>query len=63
VPGAAARFGVSRNVIRAWIRRGLVRGTRGDFGTHRDVHWIDIDEVTALRLMARRSRRKQPDNV
>jgi hypothetical protein len=63
VPGAAARFGVSRNVIRAWIRRGLVRGTRGDFGTHRDVHWLDIDEVTASRLMARRSRRKQPDNV
>jgi hypothetical protein len=59
VPGAAARFGVSHNVVRAWIKKGLVSASRADFGTHRNVYWLDIDEATAARLMARRRRRKE----
>jgi DNA invertase Pin-like site-specific DNA recombinase len=53
VPGAAARFGVSRNVVRSWIRQGLVTATRADFGTHRDVCWLFIDAAAASRLVAR----------
>jgi len=53
VPGAAARFGVSRNVVRSWIRQGLVTATRADFGTHRDVCWLVIDAAAASRLAAR----------
>lgn len=58
VPGAAAQFGVSRSVVRAWIKQGLVIGSRADFGTHRDVHWLDIDDVAAQGLL-RRSRRSE----
>ncbi len=53
VPCAAARFGVSRNTVYGWIKRGLVSASRGDFGTHRDVYWLDIDEATEARLMTR----------
>jgi hypothetical protein len=59
---AAARFGVSHDVVRAWIAQGLVDASRADFGTHRNVYWLDIDDTTAARLAARRRRRKQPDN-
>jgi hypothetical protein len=54
VPGAAARFGVSRNVVRSWIKQGLVTATRADFGTHRNVCWLFIDDAAASRLAARR---------
>jgi hypothetical protein len=50
VPGAMARFGVGEGVIHRWIRQGLVTASRADFGTHRNVHWLDIDEATAARL-------------
>jgi len=63
VPGAAARFGVSYNVVRAWIRRGLVEASRDDFGTHRDVHWIHIDDATAARLTSRRRSRRETSNT
>jgi DNA invertase Pin-like site-specific DNA recombinase len=52
VPGAVARFGVSRSIVYGWIRRGLVPATRGDFGTHRDIYWLDINDETAARLEA-----------
>jgi DNA-binding transcriptional MerR regulator len=55
VPGAAARFGVSRAVIRAWIKQELVTTSRSDFGTHRQVYWLDIDKLTAARLRARKA--------
>jgi hypothetical protein len=59
VPGAAARFGLSRNVVRSWIKQGSSRD-RADFGTHRGVCSLDIDDVTAARLVARgRVRRKR----
>jgi hypothetical protein len=58
VPGAAAKFDVSHNVIRAWIKKGLVVGTRADFGTHRNVVWLDIDDVTAQRLTNPRGTRR-----
>jgi DNA invertase Pin-like site-specific DNA recombinase/uncharacterized protein YndB with AHSA1/START domain len=50
VPGAAARFGVSPDIVRRWIKRGLVTGSRADFGTHRGVYWLQIDDVTEMRL-------------
>lgn len=53
VPGAAACFEVSRNVVRWWIRHGHVTVVRADFGTHRNVCWLDIDDATAARLAAR----------
>jgi hypothetical protein len=54
VPGAAARFGVSRAVVRAWIKQGLVVSSRADFGTHRNVCWLHMDDATAARLGRRR---------
>ena len=61
VPGAVARFGVSEGIVRRWIAKGFVTATRADFGTHRNVYWIDIDDATAERLTTRtRSRKGQP---
>ena len=59
VPGAAARFGVSHDVVRAWIKQGLVTASRADFGTHRQVHWLHIDDVAAVRLAARKATAKK----
>ena len=50
VAGAATRFGVTMDVIRAWVRRGLVPGERNDFQAHRRVWWLQIPEDTAARL-------------
>lgn len=50
VAGAAKRFGVTMDVIRAWVRRGLVPGERTDFQAHRRVWWLEIPEDTAARL-------------
>jgi len=50
VAGAAKRFGVTMDVIRAWVRRGLVPGERNDFQAHRRVWWLEISEDTAARL-------------
>jgi len=50
VAGAATRFGVTMDVIRAWVRRGLVPGERNDFQAHRRVWWLEIAEDTAARL-------------
>ena len=59
VPGAAARFGVSLAVVRSWIKQDLVSTSRADFGTHRQAFWLDIEEATAARLIARKSTAKQ----
>ena len=48
--GAAKRFGVTMDVIRAWVRRGLVKGERHDFQAHRRVWWLEIPAETAARL-------------
>ena len=50
VAGAATCFGVTMDVIRAWVRRGLVPGERNDFQAHRRVWWLEIAEDTAARL-------------
>jgi len=50
VAGAATRFGVTMDVIRAWVRRGQVPGERNDFQAHRRVWWLEIAEDTAARL-------------
>jgi DNA invertase Pin-like site-specific DNA recombinase/DNA-binding NarL/FixJ family response regulator len=50
VPGAMARFGVGENVVRRWISQGIVPTSREDFGTHRKVYWLSIDDAMAARL-------------
>jgi hypothetical protein len=59
VLGAARRFGVTRDVIRLWIARGLVRCSR-DPGRVQGPLWLAIDEATELRLrdLAEDSRRR-----
>ena len=37
-------------MVRAWIKRGLVKGERNDFHQHRQVWWLDIAEDTAASL-------------
>ena len=56
VAGAAKRFGVRLDMVRAWIKRGLVKGERHDFHEHRQVWWLDIAEDTAARLERRGGR-------
>ncbi len=50
VAGAANRFGVKLDLVRAWVKRGLVKAERNDFQQHRGVWWLDIPEDTAARL-------------
>jgi len=50
VAGAAKRFGVRLDLVRAWIQRGLLKGERHDFQAHRRVWWLEIPEDTAARL-------------
>jgi hypothetical protein len=50
VAGAAKRFGVKLDIVRAWIKRGLVKAERHDFQTHRRVWWLEIADDTAARL-------------
>jgi len=57
VPGAAARFGVTHSAVYFWIERGLVTGSRADFGTHREVYWLDLDEAAVRRITAQRRSR------
>lgn len=57
IPGAMARLGVCESTVRRWIAVGVVRARRADFATHRNVYWLDIDDVTAAKLArTRRSR-------
>lgn len=50
ITGASRRFGVSKSVVRGWIRRRLVCATRDDFEQHRQVWWIEVDDQTAAML-------------
>src|SRR5439155_17101838 len=50
VAGAAKRFGVKLDLVRAWVKRGLVNAERHPFQQHRGVWWLDIPEATAARL-------------
>jgi len=47
-----ARFGVPKHIVHGWIRRGIIHGTRADFGSHRNVYWFDLDAATDRRLAA-----------
>ena len=59
IPGAMARFGVTEGIVRRWISTGVVRATRADFGTHRNVYWLEIDDATEAQLAARIRRRSK----
>jgi DNA invertase Pin-like site-specific DNA recombinase len=56
VGGAASLLGVSQEVVRRWLRQGLIAGQRADYREHRQVWWLEIDEPTTARL-ARRGRK------
>ena len=49
IPGAARRFGVSRDVVKSWVRRGLVQVHKARFGRY-DARWLDIEEARATEL-------------
>jgi len=63
IRGVMARFHVSSNVAHGWIRRGLVKAVREDFGQLHAVWWLCIDAETEARLEAEacryRSRQRQ----
>ena len=50
ISGAARLFGVSSNVVRGWIKRGVVHGTIEPYGRFKGVHWLVVDENTFLRV-------------
>jgi hypothetical protein len=49
MPGAARHFGVSRDTIKSWIDRGLVRSYNERYGRY-NARWLEIDDATAARL-------------
>ena len=49
IPGAARRFGVSRDVVKSWVRRGLVSVHKARYGRY-EARWLDIDETLAAEL-------------
>ena len=59
VLGAARHFGVTRDVVRLWIARGLVRCS-GELGRAHGPLWLAIDEAAELHLrdLAEDSRRR-----
>ena len=59
VLGAARHFGVTRDVVRLWIARGLVRCS-GELGRAHGPLWLAIDEAAELHLrdLAEHSRRR-----
>jgi DNA invertase Pin-like site-specific DNA recombinase len=44
---AARRLGVSHYVVRRWIKKGLVRASRGDYQHHRGIWWIEVEDIEA----------------
>jgi DNA invertase Pin-like site-specific DNA recombinase len=59
VTGTAKRFGVSVQVVRRWVKQGLVHGNIERYGAHPSVWWLRLDRATAAGLArdAKRSRR------
>jgi DNA invertase Pin-like site-specific DNA recombinase len=50
VPGAARRFGVARDTVKNWIRRGLVPARQERYGRY-DAWWLEIDADLAAALL------------
>jgi len=59
--GLAVRFGVSRLVVRYWVRKGVVRPTDG--GGKGNALWFDLDEVTLARIARVLDRRPPRKNT
>jgi DNA invertase Pin-like site-specific DNA recombinase len=47
--GAAHRFGVSLDVVKSWVRRGLVEVHRERYGRY-DARWLDLDDGLVAQL-------------
>ena len=60
VAGAVRHFGVSKDVIRLWIKKGLVPVSRQPGRRGRGALWLNIDDATERRLrkLATESRRR-----
>jgi excisionase family DNA binding protein len=58
VPGAEVVLGVNRGTIYRWIQEGRLTASRADFGSHRDVYWIDLDDATIAELRKRAQPRR-----
>ena len=58
IPGVMAKFGVSEGIVGRWLAKGLIHSVREDFGSHRNVHWIEIGETEASELAHRAGGRR-----
>ena len=52
--GVCRRFGVTVVAIMGWMTKGLLKGHRDDYGTHRNAWWFDLDDATVGRIEARK---------
>ena len=52
VRGVAHLFGVTIPVVRGWLTRGLIKGTREPYAGRRENIWIQIDDDTAADIRA-----------
>ena len=43
-------FGVSRDVVKSWVRRGLVHVQKARFGRY-DARWLEIDDTRVADLV------------
>ena len=59
VRGAAEHFDVSTDVVRGWIKRGLVKASKEDHGPHRGILWLEID-AHATGLLSRDEASRKP---
>ena len=50
ISGAARLFGVSSNVVRSSIKRGVVHGTIEPYGRFKGAYWLVVDANTILRV-------------
>ena len=62
VGGVALRFGVTPNVVRAWLRKGVLAGQSEPYAGLRQVIWIQLDEKTTdqIETLPRRRTGKRP---
>jgi hypothetical protein len=56
IAGVAKRFGVGHTVVRRWIERGLLSGTREAYEQHTGVWWLRLDDETTAKVELARAR-------
>ena len=60
IAGTAKLFDVSDEVVRRWIKQGIVSADRESYGTHKNVCWLTIhpDQKGVLNSRAAKSRKR-----